>query len=543
MVRNNWLKTDKVEKWIFLLMTGINLVPVLIFKFFPTMDGAAHLYNSNLINCLLFESNPLLNSFFDFNPVPVPNWTGHLFLSVFNYFLPAFIAEKALLIFYFVGLPYAFRGLINTINPENRLLSYLIFPFTYSFLLLLGFYNFSIAIVLMLITLQCWIRESDRWPISIRKIILLSILMVFTYFSHVVVFAILLLLIGIDLFFKEILLARQKSNGLNPFFKKTGILIGVSFIPIVLLLFFIIRPSVGSPTFLERYELIAWLKKIRPIIAYNIEVEEVYTTKIFYVITGLLVIVGYTRINQVIQTVVSSPKSKFFSILKQNIFSSESWIVAALLVLALYFILPDSNGSAGFVSIRFGLLFFIILLIWITSQTIPKWLVITAVVVVLFVHLKRERFYLSVIKDLNTIAVDCYSASKQIAPNSIVLPVNYSNNWLVGHFSNYLGIDKPMIILENYECGSGLFPLKWKESFIPNTMLGNLTANQLPCLQWKSNIENSMAKIDYVFVLGNLDMKTDSCSTVLKDAIFENYELICSNNNYQLFKENNRATQ
>ena len=422
-------------------------------------------------------------------------------------------------------------------------MSYLIFPFTYSFLLLLGFYNFSVAIVFLLITLQYWIRESDRWPLSIRKIILLFVLMVFTYFSHVVVFVILLMLIGIDLFFREILFARQKLNGLNTFFKKIGILIGVSFIPIMLLLFFITRASAGSPTYLERYELVAWLKNLRPIIAYNIEVEEVYTTKIFYIIAVLLVVVGYTRINQIVQTVVSSQKSKFFPILKQNIFSSDSWVLAAFLVLALYFILPDSNGAAGFVSIRFGLLFFIILLIWVTSQPFPKWLVITAVVTVLFFHLKRERFYLSVLKDLNTIAVDCTDASKQIAPNSIVLPVNYSSNWLVGHFSNYLGIDKPMIILENYECGSGLFPLKWKESSIPNTMLGGLTADQLPCLQWKSNIKNPAANIDYVFVLGNLDMKTDSCNTVLKSVISKNYELIYSNNNCQLFKESNQATQ
>ena len=109
MLNIKLLKIDKIEKWIFLLMTGINLFPVLIFKFFPTMDGAAHLYNSNLIGSLLFESNPQLNSFFCFNPEPVPNWTGHLFLSVFNCFLPAFIAEKVLLIFYFIGLPYAFR--------------------------------------------------------------------------------------------------------------------------------------------------------------------------------------------------------------------------------------------------------------------------------------------------------------------------------------------------------------------------------------------------------------------------------------------------
>jgi len=33
----------------------------------------------------------------------------------------------------------------------------------------------------------------------------------------------------------------------------------------------------------------------------------------------------------------------------------------------------------------------------------------------------------------------------------VVLPINYSDNWLSGHFSNYLAIDKPIIVLENMD--------------------------------------------------------------------------------------------
>ena len=56
---------EKVERWFFLAMTLLNLMPIFVGKFFPTMDGAAHLYNSNLINHLLFESR--LNDFFIFS--------------------------------------------------------------------------------------------------------------------------------------------------------------------------------------------------------------------------------------------------------------------------------------------------------------------------------------------------------------------------------------------------------------------------------------------------------------------------------------------
>ena len=121
-----------IEKYFFLIVTILNLIPVLSGKFFTTLDGAAHLYNSNLINILLFENNIDLQNFFVLNHEPVPNWTGHFILSFFNYFFPAFIAEKILVLLYLIGLPYSFRRLIKTISPDNYLLSYFIFPFSYS---------------------------------------------------------------------------------------------------------------------------------------------------------------------------------------------------------------------------------------------------------------------------------------------------------------------------------------------------------------------------------------------------------------------------
>ena len=96
----NLKKIYKVENWFFLSVTILNLSPIFIGEFFSTMDGPAHLYNSNLINRLLFESK--LNDFFIFNQEPIPNWTGHIFLSVINKFAPAFITEKGLLIFFFL---------------------------------------------------------------------------------------------------------------------------------------------------------------------------------------------------------------------------------------------------------------------------------------------------------------------------------------------------------------------------------------------------------------------------------------------------------
>jgi len=132
------LNLKLIEKFLFLIVVLLNIIPVLSYTYFPTMDGPAHLYNSNLITHLLFEDNQQLHEFYKLNTIAVPNWIGHFILSFFNLFLPAFLAEKILLLIYFVGLPYSFRRLIITINPKAVFVSYFIFPFTYSFLFFIG---------------------------------------------------------------------------------------------------------------------------------------------------------------------------------------------------------------------------------------------------------------------------------------------------------------------------------------------------------------------------------------------------------------------
>jgi hypothetical protein len=118
----------------------------------------------------------------------------------------------------------------------------------------------------------------------------------------------------------------------------------------------------------------------------------------------------------------------------------------------------------------------------------------------------------------------------------VVLPLNYSNHWLTSHFSNYLGVDKPMIILENYESTTCYFPIKWNKESLPNLQFGNNSVENNNCIQAMSNIKNPSKTIDYIFVLGqNLEI-TDSCSTEIKDIINKYYSLTYRSNSCKLYK-------
>ena len=534
------VQEKKVEKYLFLFVTALNLLPVLVGKFYPTIDGAAHLYNSNLINDLIINPDSQLGIFFSFNHFPVPNWIGHFILSLFNLFLPAFMAEKILLLTYLIGLPYSFRALIKTIRPQNMEYSFLIFPFCYSFLFIMGFYNFSLGMILLLITLSYWIKNENK-TLSIRAIIVLFILMTLTYFSHIFVFAMLLFLMGLHTLFHGLYQSIQGNEQVKitagKILMKWGKLLVASFIPLLLFfLYFRSSSSGGNYVFLGHEELSEWLKNIRPIIAYDPKIEEPFTKKMFYLLASLVIIFMYERINAFKASLKSGQNRNFLSVFRKLLLPSDFWMITTIIVLILYFSLPDSDHSAGYVSVRLGLLFFIFLILWISSQESRKWLRWLSVIVLLYLHFHLIFYYSVVIKNLNVVAKNCEKAAEYIDPYSTVLPVRYSSNWLTGHFSNYLGIDKPMVILENYECGTGYFPLKWNDPTIPKTLLGNIAIDDLPCIKWKSNSQNAPKTIDYVFVLADFPAEPDSCHRVIKNTLMTEYDLVYKNDHCSLFR-------
>ncbi|MEM0354946.1 MAG: hypothetical protein QXW79_05185 [Thermoplasmata archaeon] len=141
------------------------------------------------------------------------------------------------------------------------------------------------------------------------------------------------------------------------------------------------------------------------------------------------------------------------------------------------------------------------------------------------------------IKNLNTNAITINKADEYISDNSIVLPVNLSDNWLEPHFSNYLGVDKPLIILENYEASVGWFPIKWNSYNFPNIVLGN--KNSISGIQWINNIKSKTKRqIDYILLYGIQSKIDEPKWSELKEQLSTGFKLkYKSENNYVMLYE------
>ena len=109
----------------------------------------------------------------------------------------------------------------------------------------------------------------------------------------------------------------------------------------------------------------------------------------------------------------------------------------------------------------------------------------------------------------------------------------------MNHFSNYLGADKQVIILENVEASVGWYPVKWNINKMPEVLLGNSSA--FPHVFFPAPIQKTTQKhIDYVLIWGDLQKLKSSEEKTFYELLSGNYSQIYSNaiNTVKLFKHN-----
>lgn len=501
------LTGQRIDLLIFTLVTLFNLYPFIALHFFPTLDGASHLSNANLITQILVYHNDLIQQFFTINPEPIPNWTAHLILAIGGLFLPAFLAEKLLIIILLVGTPFAFRSAISTIDPKKTIFAYLIFPFTQSTFFYLGFFNFCIGIMFLLITLTFWLRHQQEMqkPWNLAR---LAILILATWFSHILLFGTLLMLIGLHIWVTHLIQMFEKrshpaasiihlATALRPF------LIACAFPLLLFIFFFLSRPETKNVVFLPLEELINNMVKMKPLIVFNELTEGALAWKIVAILAAILCLGIIFRLNPFFKK--NSTDEDTIRLKRLNI--NGLWLLLSVLtMIALYLLLPDVMGTASYTSARLLFLTFVLLILWMSTLPIPRWIVLIAAIAVVYLNFSMMDLRKEKLKELEQVALACNQAADHIAPNSIVLPIFCQDNWFTGHFVDYIAIDKPMVMLYNYECETGYFPVKNNLQDRPNYFLGNPALHHR-LIRFEHEKGRPFQRIDYVLTMGGCNTK------------------------------------
>ena len=172
-----------------------------------------------------------------------------------------------------------------------------------------------------------------------------------------------------------------------------------------------------------------------------------------------------------------------------------SLIYVALILLGLYFILPDGVGYASVFSVRTLMLSFLFFILWLALQKRNRFIQYLVIGLLFFYqnHRMNELEEWSISK--NNKAKELIAIGNLIPENSIIKPIRMVNVWQYFHISNYMGVNKPQIILENYEAKHDYFPVTWKYN------LEEENKNQTNGF-FQTTINGKEYTIDYLVVLG-----------------------------------------
>lgn len=514
----------------FYIVLLINIIMVFSVKFFPCLDGPVHLNNSNILLDLLKGSNSLLSDYYSINSIIIPNWFSHFIIALFGLLVPIWLSEKFFIALYIFGLAFSFRLLIKQLSPQNAGLSILIFPFAYTHLFSIGFYNYSFSFVFLFLALYYWLKTQDKE--NFKRYIVLFLFITLTYFSGVLTYGFLGLILGFLIILRWI---RKYSEDKNLKTNIIGALWEISkllciSVPTLILLFLFYRltyfpPPGDSYPFIE---LLNWLNNGRILIAYAAQTEEIFTTQLIHIILIIISLDFYQR--------YLTKKERADTLWVRP---GDFFIVPILITLVLFLFIPD-DSSARMMSYRYNVIFFMLLIAWVASSGIEKKInrVITLLIIVLHLTIlfTHNKIIHSGIAAHATIIND---AGKVMRPGSVVLPVNLSDNWIEYHFSSYLGTNRPLVILDNYEVEMGWFPVVYDKKSLPKFQLGQ--QNSVSGLRWFQNEQVSVYKvIDYVFIYGYLRAIEDPKWEELRKTLSNYYHLVeISKINYYLIYEKN----
>jgi len=179
-----WLASH-AEAVAFWVMTFAYLVPIWAFRYVPTQDGPAHVFNAQILR-EYGHSAAGYEEFFEVRPDPLPNLTSHVLLAGLLSVFPPLAAEKLLVSLYVVGFAAAFRSFLGAFGTASRPLSWLGLLFVYNRFFWLGFYNYCLGVALFWAILGYCIRQ--RGNLHLPQAAVLMLLFTVAYFTHLVCF-------------------------------------------------------------------------------------------------------------------------------------------------------------------------------------------------------------------------------------------------------------------------------------------------------------------------------------------------------------------
>lgn len=479
----------------YLLLVIFCCAPVWTFEYFINQDGSAHLYSSHIMLEIL-KGNPVFSEIFAFNSVSIPNSSGHWVMTLLLNFFTPFSVTKIIVTLTFAGFVATVGWLrLKTVGVEGLKTSLLIgAALGFNWLWLCGFYNFLIGVGCFVFTVGLfygWREKMNLW-----RTVILGLLFLIAYLSHIVSFAILTGSVFL------LLLSAEKLNR-----KRNLLYFFAALLPVLPLAviyksisasgggFFPVWRNLENP-----FSPLSWLFQMRTADPFIL-----ISRKSFPFITGNSIYFAlFTPILWIFAALVSLAVASFYENEKPPLFAG-SYLIFALLclscILAALFA-PDDFGLNNGSILRerlliCGLIFFVPLFRAGNSRRLKRFAQICLLFVVIFQTAALWEYSLR----SNAEAKEFLSAKTAIAPDDKIASVILVEEGLrfnstpAAMMNNYLGIEKNLVVWDNYEIGHYLFPVVAKKASEKHFVF-ELTRYNLFALNNPQNFDEKLIKFE-----------------------------------------------
>jgi hypothetical protein len=543
-------RKSKIHNLAFLFLILVYVLPIWVFKYFPSQDGPCHIYNSFILR---HYNDPeyVFNQFYDVRKAPIPNWASHASMMLLMYLVPPLIAEKLLLTGYIVLMAVAMRYLVNAVEGDRTPLVFLGFPFIYNYLFLMGFYNFSLGVALFMLSVGYWWRHFNIF--DVKRAAVLGSLLVVVYFCHPVPLVLAVLsIVPVGILMRSVVPNETASKSPRPPLQggetgfahgsrlpkmissettipmslpprfarwKQALVSSLCTLPSLGLLLYYVQTrgterSPGSWTLAQLWEYFIRNESL----AYHSESQIVFG----WLVTGAFAILFlYTLIRDHFFT-----KEWRFGL---RVRRRDFLLLLCIAFFVIYLRAPDGMSGGGFIKTRMALFPFLIVIPWLSwdMPRIGRGVVGGALALLSVAYITQVSYYHKIMNDDIKVYVSGYDAVER---NKVILPLGFDymgKSWRIGIFTHtpgYYGYETGCINLINYEASTDYFPTVFKPDFHrPPLEMVHVKQTEIDFAEYKDDI-------DYVLTWA-LEPGSD-----VESRILEYYSLIKHNGNLKIFR-------
>lgn len=326
-------------------VVAVQILPLLLLQHVGSVDGPAHLLGATVLAAN--GDQQIYREYYYLDRFPYPNLATHYLLAALvRAFEPA-TAEKLLVATYLILFGYGLRRACLSMGSDSRWAVPLGLAFATNSLLMFGFYNFCLGLVVLLLGVAYIQTHKGRW--TKRSTTALGVLFLVAYLTHLVPMAILTIYLAVSTW-----LEFTRSRYFQVGRLQQAVLPSLAVVPVTCLTaVFLTRPST-HPVQIDYAQLpryIANLVTLRlPLVIYtNIELIPVLA-----LLLGLSVISMWA---------ITERRGRL------NSGESAPLLVTLLICLALYVLVPEGLGQGGMLHARLSFFppLFLVLILATTS--------------------------------------------------------------------------------------------------------------------------------------------------------------------------------